>query len=306
MDPLTPESGWYGTWARMAFSVSTSNGSAYLTTPRNVARITDIAFCNQPLHIRNGFYEFLVYSPGLKPRSCNPQCGEVFEGYERDNVVTLAPLVGTKTIRVYPTDARDVGLRVLLQGKDANGVTILTTDPGTALSAPGEYLVLAMPFVDSVNTYSEINGQQKDETYGPVTFTQVDPTTAAETPLSSMETNEGTAWYRRYLLNRVPCTTNCCPTNPTMQVTAMCRLDFIPVANETDYLTIPNIPALIEECRSIRFSRMDSPAAAQQSLVHHGRAIALLNGQYDLYGGKTNAAVRVPIFGSNPLQRQPV
>lgn len=305
-DPLCPDEGWWGGWISMAFTVSVLNGSAYVTTPREVARLIDIAYCNQPLHIRNGFYEYLKYGAGLKPKTCDPCCSRVFEGYERDSVCTLFPLTGNATVRVYPTDSRDVGLRVLLQGLDDNGQTVLTTDPGTGKSAPGEYLVLQMPYMESANTFSTIAGVQKDETYGVVRFYQVNPTTLAETPLSSMEPGEGVAYYRRYLLNSVPASNVCCPTTPTMQITAQARLDFVPVQNETDYLTIPNVPALIEECRSIRFSRMDSPAAAQQSLVAHGRAIALLNGQLDAYLGKVNTAVRVPVFGSNPLTRQPV
>lgn len=307
MDPLAPENGWYGSWVKMVFTVAVSRGSSYITTPREVARLTDIAACNLPIHIRNGFYEFLAYSEGLKPKTCSPTCTTVFEAYERDNVPTLGTLLSTaQTIRIYPTDVRDVGLRVLIQGKDANGQTVLTTDPGTGLSAPGEYVIIRSPFADSINTWTEITGMQKDETYGNLSIFQVDPTTAAEVTLTTMQPSEQTGWYRRYLLNTVPTTTQCCTTSPNLQVTAQCRLDFIPVENETDYLLIPNLEALYEECRAIRFLSMDSTAAAQQAAICHQRAIALLNGQLDMFGGKWNAAVKVPIWGSNILQRQPV
>lgn len=307
MDPLAPEGGWYGTWVRMAFSVSVSSGSAYIVTPREVARITDIAACQQPLHIRNQYYEFLKYSSGLKPSSCSPNCETVFQAYERGNVPTLSDLLATpQTIRIYPVDSRDVGLRVLVQGKDANGQTVLTTDPGTGQSAPGEYLVLRFPYVDSANTFSSITGIMKDQTYGPIQIFQVDPTTLAEVTLSGMEPNEQSGWYRKYLLNAVPAAAQCCTTSPTLQITALCQLDFIAVENETDYLLIPNVEALILEARALRFENMDSPSAAQQALVFHGKAIASLNGQLDMYEGKNNPAVRVSLFGSNPLCRQPV
>lgn len=307
IDPLCPDEGWRGMWMTMVFNASVSNGSAYITTPREVARVIVMSACTEPLHIRNGFYEYLKYSQGLMPKTCSPTCTTTFEAYERDNVCTLSSLLSTpQTIRMYVTDARDVGKRVLLQGKDANDQIILTTDPGTARSAPGEYVVLASPFVDSVNTFSELTGIQKDETYGNIQFYQVDPTTLVETALSVMEPTEGQASYRRYLLNTVPTTTQCCSTSPTLQLTAQVRLDFIPVVNETDYLTIPNVPALIEECRSVRFSRMDSSAAAQQAIIFHNRAISLLNGELDAYFSKVNTAVKVPLFGSQRLTRQPV
>lgn len=209
------------------------------------------------------------------------------------------------SIRIYPSDSRDTGLRVLLQGTDQNGKTILTTDPTTGKSAPGEYVQLGFPFVDSTNQYSKITGIQKDQTFGEIQFFQVTPSTGAEAPLSVMNPNEGQANYRRYLINGIPNTNLCCssPANP-VTVQAQGRIEFIPVENETDYLTVPCVPALIEESQSIRFSRMDSSNSAQQSAIHHVRALNLLNGQLDLYVGKTNTAVRVPLFGSQPVRRQ--
>src|ERR1035437_888829 len=231
IDPLTPETGWWGTWMRMSVSVFVTNRSAYVTTPREVARLTDLAVCQHPVHIRNGFYEFLNYSPGLVPKHCQGiGCGTNLNAYDRESVYTLADLLPTpQIIRMYPSDVRDSGLRVLLQGKDQNKQVILTTDPSTGLSAPGEYCVLAFPFTDSVNQYSApLGGIQKDETYGPLQFFQVDPSTGVELPLSSMEPSEGTALYRRYLINGVPSLNLCCstPANP-ITLTAMARLDFV-------------------------------------------------------------------------------
>ncbi len=302
IDPLCPSEGWYGGWVTLNLSATVTNGVAYVVTPREIARLIVMGVCEHPVHIRNGFYEYLNFGSGLQPKTCRATgCGSTFQAFERDNVFTFTALSGTKTIRIYPSDARDSGKRVLVQGKDANGQTVLTTNPGSALSAPGEYVVLTFPFVDSANLYTTIEGLQKDETFGPLLFVQVDPTTLVESPLSTMEPTEGTALYRRYLINGIPSKNLCCQGVGTVQIRAEGRLDFIPVANETDYLTIPNIPALIEECRSIRFSRMDTPDASQKSALYHQRAIALLNGQLDAYLGKVNTAVKVPIFGSNKV-----
>ena len=117
-----------------------------------------------------------------------------------------------------------------------------------------------------------------------------------------MEPNESTANYRRYLVAGIPNLSVCCQSGATLQVSAQARLDFVPVVNETDYLTIPNVPALIEESLSLHYSRQDSTLAAQQSGIHHQRALALLMGQLDKYTGKVSTAVRVPIFGGNRLR----
>jgi hypothetical protein len=287
---------------------SINNHSAYVVTPREIARLIVMGICEQPVQIRNGFYEYLQFGRGLEPKGCHhANCGSPFNAYERDNVFTFAPLLSTpQTIRIYPTDIRDIGLRVLLQGMDANKNIILTTDPGTGLTAPGEYIGVNFPFVDSLYQYSSINGLQKDQTNGPIQFFQVDPVTGVEVPLSTMDPGEGVASYRRYLINGIPSQNLCCasPANP-LQITAQGRLEFIAVANETDYLSIPNVPALLEEAMSIRYSRMDSPNAAQQSITHHVRALNLLNGQIDAHEGKVNVAINVPIFGSARLRRQP-
>ena len=305
MDPMAPSEGWWGGSVTMNLTAAIINRAAYVATPREIARLIVMGICQQPVNIRNGFYEYLQFGRGLEPKGCqNTACGSPFQAYERDNVFTFAPLLSTpQIIRIYPTDTRDIGLRVLLQGLDGNKNVILTTDPGTGLSAPGEYIGVNFPFVDFLYQYSRITGLQKDQTYGPLQFFQVDPVTGAELPLSSMEPNEGVASYRSYLISGIPIQNLCCasPANP-LQITAQGRLDFLPVANETDYLTIPNVPALLEESQSIRFSRMESSNAAQQSQLHHVRALNLLNGQIDLHEGKTSVAISVPVFGSARLR----
>lgn len=309
MDPMAPDEGWWGSWVTLSLTAFVTNGAAYVTTPNEIARLIVLAACQQPLRIRNGFYEYLKFGTGLQPKNCRTSnCGAEFQAIQRDNVVTLADLLTTpQKIRVYPSDSRDTGLRVLIQGTDQNGMTVLTTDPSTGKSAPGEYLQLAFPFVDTANQYSKITGIQKDQTFGPLQFFQVDPVSGAEVSLSTMNPNEGQASYRRYLINGIPNTNLCCtsPANP-ITITAQGRIDFAPVENETDYLSLPCIPALIEESQSIRFSRMDSGNASQQSILHHVKALNFLNGQLDLYLGKVNTAVKVPLFGSDRLRRQPV
>lgn len=307
MDKMCPDEGWAFGWVTLNLTATINNNSAYVSVPQEIFRliVTDIG--KHPVRIRNGFWEFMEGGSGLQPKSCNIGCGSPFSAYERDNVVTLTDLVGTKTVRVYPSDVRDTGKRILLQGKDQNGMVILCTDPGTGLTAPGEYISMSLPFVNSVNQFSApITGVIKDQTFGPVQLTQVDPTSGDETPLSSLEPNESTGWYRRYLVSGIPNQNLCCasPGSP-LQLTGQGRLDFKPVANENDFLTLANVPAVVEEALSIRFSKMESSNAAQQSALHHQRALDLLVGQLDQIYGKVNTAVRVNIFPRR-LRRQPV
>lgn len=312
---MAPDEGYWGGWARMVFNMSVSDRHGYIVTPSNIARVIVMDVCRTPVMIRNGFYEFLEFGAGLKPRptSClngasgqTCGCSTIMQAYERDTVVTLGTqIINPATIRFYPTDASDLGRRVLVQGADQNGQVVYGLDPVTQAAILGEYVTLTLPFVDTVNQFSAITGFLKDKTVGPVQIFQVDPVTGEQAALSSMEPHEPTASYRRYLVDGVP--RQCCNTGAgSVQVTAQAKFDYVPVNSDSDYTIIQSLPALIEECQSIRYSRMDSANAIQFEQKHHARALQLLFGQLDHTLGKTQTAISVPIFGSNRPRLQPL
>lgn len=307
MDPLQPDEGWFGTWVTMLFNLTPlGNKTALIRTPGDIARLIVLDICNRPRFIRNAFYEYLQFGTGHRPKGCSSFQCDTTQVYDRPNVPTLVPFpsAAPTRIRIYPTDPADVGKRVVFQGPDQNGIPVLGTDLQTAASDVGEKIILQQPFSTSLNSFQDCTGIIKDVTKGRVTFYTVD-STGAQTLLSSMEPNETTASYRQYLFAGLP--NNCCniPGGP-LQVFAQAKLDFVPVVADTDYLIIPNIPALIEEGQAYRYSKMDTQAAAGLQAKHHRDAIALLVGQIDHIEGKVRTSVGVPLFGSQPLRRQPV
>ena len=312
-DPMAPDEGWWGGWARMIFNVQVTNKYAYVTTPHDIARLIVLDVCQMPVRIQNSFYEFLEFGIGLQPKqSCltnSPAqqcaCNIQAQAYGRENVVTLSEqTINPATIRFYPGDSADLGRRILLQGKDQNDKPVLGVDPSTRQVIQGEYINLTMPFVDSANNYSQVTGIQKSATLGQLTITQVNPTTLDEVALSIMEPNEHTAAYRRYLVNGLP--NHCCTVGGTVQITAMAKLDFVPALSDPDYLLIQNIPALIEEAQSIHYSSLDAPNAPNLEAKHHAKALQLLFGQIDHYMGKTQTAIHIPLFGSDRPRLQPI
>jgi len=306
-DPLAPDEGWWGSWARMAFTLSRS--SPTIVTPQEVSRIILMDVCKHPVRINNEFYEFLEFGRGFQPSQCtqstNP-CQNLM-AYERETVVTFEPLASTATIRAYITNPNDAGRTALIQGDDANGAPVLFVDAATGNAGSGETLIFESPFVDAVNQFSTISGIQKQNTFGEVEYFQVDPTTGTESPLLVMAPGEQTALYRKYFINGLPnnCCNSACTTSSALQVLAMCKLDFIPVKSDSDYLRIMSIPALIDECMAIRYGRMDSPGAQALSANKHASALRLLFGQLDNYLGKERPAIQRHIFGSNRLLLQP-
>jgi len=301
IDPLAPDEGWWGGWVQMLFNITPdANFTATVTTPNDIARIIVLDFCNRPRPIRNGFYEYLQFGTGHRPRSCGHGQCDTQQAFDRPNVATLNPFPSSspQTIRLFPTDAADVGKRFVIQGPDQNGITVLGTDAATGASNVGETAILGFPFTNSANMFQGIDGFIKDVTKGPVQIFTVDPTTGTQTLLSSMAPNETTAAYRQYLIAGLP--QHCCNTpGNQVQIYAQAKLDFVPVVADTDYLIIPNIPALEEECQAIKYARMDSANGPNLEAKHHKKALTLLNGQLDHFLGKTRTAVNVPLFGSN-------
>lgn len=309
IDPRTPDEGWFGGHAEMLFNLQVSNLTALITTPREVARVIVLDICKRPKFLRNGFYEYLRFGTGKQPKGCNTAgawCGQETAGYERDDVCTLSPFPTNvpATIRLYPSDNADLGKRVVLQGPDQNGNPVTSTDPTTGQTVLGEFVTLKAPFATSAYQYQGLTGIIKDVTKGHVTAFTID-SLGNQAQLTSLEWNETVARYKQYFLNGLPA--NCCNTaTGIVQVQAQVRLDFIPVASPSDYLTIPNVPALIEEVQARRYAGMDTDAGQKYALQHHAQALALLFGQIDLYEGKIQTAINVSVFPRHRLRPQPI
>lgn len=302
-DPLAPDEGFFGSWAKIAFTVSRS--APTIVAPAEVARIIVMDLCKTPVRIRNQFYEYLTYGVGLHPKGCGTSVCHPFEAFEREIVTTFSPLLPTpQIIRAYAADPSDLGRGLLIQGKDANGQIVRFLDALSNASGLGERIVLDSPFTDTANHFSEITGVQKQKSFGEVQLFQVNPTTGVEAPLMVMSPSETTAQYRSYYLGGIPC--GCCNVPGGVQVMALCRLNFIPVQCDSDYLMIQNIAALIDECQAIRFSRMDTPGAMQLSAAKHASALRLLFGQLDSINGREQVAIQRHLFGSSRMRLQPI
>lgn len=292
--------GWYGSWAEIVFNVSRSE--PYITLPPEIARLEAVDVCGHPVALNNQWVEYLRFGNGRMPKSpC--ACGSVTAAYSRNNVCTFKQMTNApQTIRVYLTDARDVGKRVLLQGLDANSNVIYSTD--NLNQVVGEFLNLTSPFTDTPQTILQIDGIQKDVTYGIVRFYQVDPTTGDQVLLLTMQPGEQTASYRRYYFNQLP--NNCChtPGDPTtVQVTALAKLDLIPAKVDTDWLLIQSLEALTCEAQAVHYSAIDTVTAKQMSQERHTQAIRLLIGQLGHRLGINSPAVAIKPFGSACLER---
>lgn len=303
LDRSAGDEGWWGTWAEMAFSVSTSN--PYITTPRDVARLEQVVICNEPVLVHNQFFEYIQLGNGRLPKTCRGDCYKPLSVLSRNTVPTFADLSGKpRTIRMYPTDPLDYdNKRVLIQGTDTADVPITSMDGRYQIK--GIYSTLGTPFIDTTVEFNSITGIQKDMTYGQVQIFEVDPATGTQNLILIMEPTEQTAWYRRYYLSNLP--SKCCGgTTGTVEVRAIVKLDLIPATADQDYLLIGNIEALIHEMQAIRYSEMDSADARENESYHHAEAVRLLIGESQHYLGKQDVEVRLNLFGTATLERHKI
>ena len=303
---------WYGTWAEVRLNVS--RAAPYITLPREIARLEAVTVCDKPIQVNNQFYEYLQFGNGRMRQHRLNNSKKIRSVYTRNNAVLFTDLMnGPQLISVFASDNADVQgtKRMLVQGLDQNGNQVYTNDGGNTIL--GEFVTFKMPFVTTQNQFTTITGIQKDVTAGPVQIFQMSPSTGQQILLSTMEPGEQTTDYRRYFFDCLPC--GCCPTPngpitnnncPPPQVDAIAKLELIPVVNDTDYLLIPNLEAIINECQAIRFSEMDNASSKQQADYHHKAAIRLLNGQLGHYLGVNQTAVQLHVFGSAKLERQAI
>lgn len=307
------ESGFWGGWAKVLFKVSRCK--PYITLGREYARAINLDYCRWPAPLNNEFAEFLEAGIGLQSfGKCQNWCGKV-GGYERGVYPTHRDVdpVG-QMLRVYLTDVRDVGRRILIgPAQDQNGNFIYSQDGNNSVN--GFYMPLEQPFTTSSFQVSNISGISKDATYGDVLLYQVDAATGVQVLLSKYAPDEISPAYRRYYLNGLPC--GCEPTTPQsgcivpnpvlpeVAVTAMVKLEFIPVSRSTDFNIIGNIPALIAEAKSIRYSDMDAANAPVMAQTSHRQAIKLLQDEMRHYLGELSSSIAVNFapFGTARLSR---
>lgn len=305
------EEGWFGGWAEVQFTVSRQ--TPYVTFDSSIARLEYVDICQRPVTINNPFVEFLRFGNGRMPklfRAGNCGCFTP-QVWTRNNVPTFVDLsTPPQYIRAY-ADASDANKRMMVQGTDNNGNTIFTQD--FFQRAQGQFENLDQPFIQWPQLFNTITGIQKDVTNFPVQVFQVDPNTGDQVLLVTMQPAETTAWYRRYFFNNLPF--NCCsftgpnpcsPVTPTESVliNAIVKLEFQPVAYDTDYCLIQNLEALKAEAMAVRYSTMDSPQSKQLEAQKHKDAVRYLNGELAHYLGIDNPAIEVSVFGSARLERQ--
>ena len=315
------ETGFWGTWHKVVFSVDAVD--PYITLPPQYARAIVMAG-GRSFPIHNQWYEFLEEGTGPLPNPNGSGAGYSggggaggygWNGYgvgwggclaqasDRNMVATAYDLTPTNhLLRVYAANPADYGFKLLIsEALDQNGVGIYTLDGSNPVN--GFLMELASPFTTSASVITKFGAVGKSVTQGDVLLYEVDADTGVERLLSRYTPQETNPAYRRYYLGGLPANVCNCTVPGRVQITAMCKVEYRPVIEATDYLLIGNIPALKAECESIRYSEMDNVAAQQMAQSKHIDAVRLLNMELVHYQG-SGMAVNLSPFGHAHLWKQ--
>lgn len=304
---------WWGTYQEIQLCLTNCQRRQCLTFPREVASVEAIIDCRNPAMMRNQFYEYLDYRAGQPGWDCaggigsgGPFIWPWGQGWnpsamQRNTACTFDDIIPpNKGLRVYPTNAADVGKTITFFVQDGNGIPIVG----------GITVTLALPFADALippgNTVnyeiSTILDVQKQVTLDRVLVYELnmadpDPSAWTERQIAIYEPGETRPEYIRYLLRSQPFNgAGCCRTRT---VRAIVKLGYIEAVADTDYLSIGNLDALELMCEALRAKETGQTG---DFAIKEKLAIKRLNQELRTRTGD-RVSVGITTMGPAPMQR---
>jgi hypothetical protein len=272
---------YWGTFQTYQICVS-SDGC--LTWPRQVASIEALAVNQQPITLRNNWFEYLQTGFGIRTTGNSSELQLMDRGR---SPVFLDMTDFSSTLRVYSEVSESASAKLLVQGYDENGNWIRTLDNGTWVD--GEYITISTTPTGSSNIFTTITGVQKPVTNGPVHLSKVTGESVV-VPIGYYEWDETLPDYRRSIipgLGDAPqyvCGSGDPLTNKRV-VRAVVKLDHIDVRRDTDWFVLGNLPALKNAAKAVQLEEQQTVGEAAR---YFGEAIRLLEIELTHHQGKSN------------------
>lgn len=307
-----------GSFVRVRFCLGSDS---CLSWPRAIRTIEAFAICDSPGIIRGQTFEFIGYPNGIGQQNAENMPGTMLidrgtsVAFDDVNANTVA-----KKIQVVAQHASDVGKKITLRYYDSTGNKVFTQIDG--IVQEGEQLTLAAP-PSSVYTSNNVMTAGlyhvvKAVTNYPIRLYEVNASDLVQTKLLAYyEPSEEAPIYRRSFIpgltnmpachaeNEVDCTQN-------KRITALVKLQHVPVVVDNDPLVIGNIAALKlmvmailreEQNRHDESILLENKARAEldgelASYQGDGMVHALKVQDADLFGaGQPQTAIWSPMYG---------
>lgn len=260
---------FWGTYQRIRLQATAvdqggAENGVIVSMPSTVASVASFAVDSVPIKSRSEFFEFLELGWGIRDKATGD-----LQAFDAGQSPIYYDFTGPKLLRLYVDDSEDEDLEVYVQGTDENDDEVISSD---GLVADGEAVVLEDPYVETSSTWNSITGIIKPVTVGCVRLYEVDPTSGTQYLLGVYRPNETHPSFRRYLI----------PGIQDETVTAMVKLDFVPVVKDDDWLLIQNVPALKLMCQAIQ---KEEASLHDEAAVLEVKAISLLEDELTHYLG---------------------
>jgi hypothetical protein len=258
--------------------------------------------CETPITIRNQWFEN-IQGVGLQTprRNCaggncneglfvNDQWCNFGNGYDRGTGCTFNEIRGlNKKIRVYNDIAEADDAYITLMGYDENSQWVLTEVDGVWID--GERVPFATPYATSTKFFSNLTAVIKPITNGNIRLYEYNTDTTTQRALSVYEPSEENPAYRKMLVpgleNARCCNTSCSEDDDDsecrrVKITAIARLEYVPVSAPTDWVIPGNPDAVAEMMMSVRAGEMHNE---EQMVFHEQKCLSMLNTQLRHYLG---------------------
>jgi hypothetical protein len=278
---------WWGTLAKYSFLAT----SGMITLPRQIATIERVSLSHQPVPLRDMLYEFIENSWGTR----GEHSGTV-EALYRGRYPIFSDIVPAgKKVRVQCDLSSDVGKFILVLGFDDSGNWIRTSQNGVV--SDGEVVALSQtPGTTTSNYFSVVTDLQAPGTLdGQWWVYELDVEATTTRMIGQYNYDDTRPSLARYFFP-------CIGSKKTL-VECLVKLDFIPVAEDSDYCLIGNPAALKEMCMAIRAKEENR---LSDSVALETMAVKLLDQELDTYlGAGRNIGINIisgGITSDDPIQ----
>jgi hypothetical protein len=264
-----------GSWFDLEQVVSFCVSGCVIAWPRWVGTVLGVRFGKcwiQTPSIYNNYWSFM----GPHPR------GENFRGNTIIQDANLGPCAnevsGTtgKVIRYYVVHKADVGKTITLFGNRYGNQPLQEKTAG--IWQNGITIAAASPFGTNAALVTRIEAITRQPTAGMAYLYEYDPDTGLMRDLAVFEPNETNPRNRRSRIANAPHGTKDANGICWTTVEALIKLQFIPVANDRDFLMIDNFDALKFMIQAIKAEESNDDQGAEVKIA---KAIRELNFDLD-------------------------
>jgi len=210
--------------------------------PRYVGSVRKMNICNCPVDMSNFWYSFQSRQCG-----CRSSCAAIDFGTSP----VFSDIAGEgRLVRAYARCQKDLGKTITIFGVDNFGQTLHTRDSEGNWSE-GITLTLAKPFASTSVYVRQITRLLKDKTQCPTDVYAYDVANDVLEAIGHYDGSETNPDYYRMQLN-----SHCSPAgcNGLKSITALVKLRFIPVENDSDLVLINNVDALKLMIQTMKYS----------------------------------------------------